>query len=106
MIQNMKTRFRKKIKLLLGIWLNVSKTGLSISIGKKGASLNLGKHGARTTVGLPGSGLSASKFFKYPKNEYRTKNKLASSIKSIFKVVFIVFLFLLIIFSLYRLLIN
>ena len=74
MIQNMKTRFRKKIKLLPGIWLNVSKTGLSISIGKKGASLNLGKHGARTTVGLPGSGLSASKFSSIQKT--KTENKI------------------------------
>lgn len=51
-------RFRKTLKIIPGIKLNLSKSGLSTSIGKQGASLNLGKRGVRATVGLPGTGIS------------------------------------------------
>jgi Protein of unknown function (DUF4236) len=51
-------RFRKTIKLLPGVRLNLSKTGVSASIGERGATVNLSDRGARGTVGLPGTGLS------------------------------------------------
>ncbi len=51
-------KFRKRIWLLPGLWLNVSKTGVSTSIGGKGATVNFGKRGTRTTLGIPGTGLS------------------------------------------------
>ena len=58
----MRFRFRKRLKLLPGISLNFSKSGIpSLSIGPKGASVNipLGRSGGtRTTLGLPGTGLS------------------------------------------------
>ncbi|VTY38363.1 Uncharacterised protein [Xylophilus ampelinus] len=52
--------FRKRIKLLPGVRLNVSKTGLSTSIGGRGASVNIRKGRTRATVGLTGIGLSYS----------------------------------------------
>ena len=52
--------FRKRIRILSGIWLNVSKSGISISIGGRGVTVNLGKHGTRSTLGVPGTGLSFS----------------------------------------------
>ncbi len=51
-------RFRRRLRIAKGLYLNVSKTGTSVSIGRRGATLNLSEHGTRTTVGLPGSGLS------------------------------------------------
>lgn len=51
-------RFRRRVRILPGLWFNLSKTGGSVSIGGRGATLNLGPRGTRTTVGLPGSGLS------------------------------------------------
>ena len=51
-------RFRKSIKLLPGVKLNISKSGLSTSIGGPGATVNFSKRGTRRTVGLPGTGLS------------------------------------------------
>ncbi|HLJ21023.1 MAG TPA: DUF4236 domain-containing protein [Stellaceae bacterium] len=51
-------RFRRRVRILPGIWFNLSKSGGSVSIGGHGATLNLGPHGTRTTVGIPGSGLS------------------------------------------------
>jgi Protein of unknown function (DUF4236) len=51
-------RFRRRLRILSGLWLNVSKSGVSTSIGGHGATLNLSKRGKMTTLGLPGSGLS------------------------------------------------
>ena len=56
----MAIRFRKRIRILSGIWLNVSKSGISISIGGRGVTVNLGKRGTRSTLGVPGTGLSFS----------------------------------------------
>ena len=54
----MSFRFRKRIKILPGVRLNFSKSGVSTSIGVPGATVNLSKKGTRTTVGLPGTGIS------------------------------------------------
>lgn len=51
-------RFRKSLRVMPGVKLNVSRSGLSTSIGGPGASINLGSKGARANVGLPGTGLS------------------------------------------------
>jgi hypothetical protein len=53
-------RFRRSIKILPGLKINISKGGLSTSIGGRGHSVNIGKRGVRTTIGLPGTGLSYS----------------------------------------------
>lgn len=50
-------RFRRRIKLLPGIRLNISKSGLSTSVGEPGTTINLRGDHVRTTVGVPGSGL-------------------------------------------------
>jgi SH3-like domain-containing protein len=55
-------RFRNIVKLLPGVRLNISKSGISTSIGGPGATINLSSKGTRQTVGLPGSGLSFSTF--------------------------------------------
>ena len=52
--------FRRRVKILPGVTLNVGKTGVSTSVGVKGAQMTFGKNGRRTTVGLPGTGLSHS----------------------------------------------
>ena len=51
-------RFQKRISLLPGIRLNLSKSGASVTVGKTGLSVNLGKDGATGSVGIPGTGLS------------------------------------------------
>jgi hypothetical protein len=50
--------FRKRIKILPGIWFNISKSGISTSIGGKGLTLNIKEGKVRTTASLPGTGLS------------------------------------------------
>ncbi len=51
-------RFQKRIRLLPGITLNLSRKGVSTSIGTRGARVTLGHGKRRTTVGIPGSGIS------------------------------------------------
>ena len=53
-------RFRKSIKLMPGVRLNLSKTGVSTSIGRPGATVNIRGRRVRGTVGIPGSGVSYS----------------------------------------------
>jgi hypothetical protein len=53
-------RFRKRIKIMPGVWLNLSKSGVSTSLGGKGLTVNLKGGKAKTTVSLPGTGLSYS----------------------------------------------
>src|SRR5260221_14361279 len=51
--------FRKSIKILPRIRLNVGKRGInSVSVGGRGARANIGKHGTHTTCSIPGTGIS------------------------------------------------
>lgn len=49
--------FRKRIKLLPGVRLNVSKSGLSMSAGIPGLSVTIGKKGTYLNTGIPGTGI-------------------------------------------------
>lgn len=60
-------RFRRSIKIMPGLRLNVGKRGSSISIGGKGFTHNIGTRGSRTTVSLPGTGLSYTAHGSKPK---------------------------------------
>jgi Protein of unknown function (DUF4236) len=51
-------RFRRSIRILPGLRLNLGKRGASVSIGGRGAHITVGHGQVRETVGLPGSGLS------------------------------------------------
>lgn len=57
----MTINFRKSIKILPGVKLNLNKKGVSISAGVRGARVTVGKRGTHATVGLPGTGLSVTK---------------------------------------------
>ena len=54
----MSFRFRKSVKLMPGVRLNLSKRGGSLSLGPRGASVTVGRQGVYGNVGLPGSGVS------------------------------------------------
>lgn len=51
-------RFYKSFKILPGVRLNISKSGISAGLGVPGANMNIGRRGRRYTAGLPGTGLS------------------------------------------------
>jgi Protein of unknown function (DUF4236) len=49
-------RFRRSIKILPGIRINVGKRSASVSLGVRGAHVTLRPgHTVRTTVGVPGT---------------------------------------------------
>jgi len=50
-------RFFKRLSILPGVQLNLSKSGGSVSVGPQGAKLTLGTSGGRVTFGMPGTGL-------------------------------------------------
>jgi hypothetical protein len=57
-------RFRRRIRILPGVTLNLGKRGVSTSIGVRGAHVTVGPTGTRTTVGLPGTGLTYTELRK------------------------------------------
>ncbi len=51
-------RFSRRIRLLPGVRMNISKSGISWSFGPSGASISFGKRGTHTNLGIPGTGIS------------------------------------------------
>lgn len=51
----MSFRFQRRLKLFPGVWLNLSKSGVSASAGVPGFTVN---SRGTTTAGIPGTGLS------------------------------------------------
>ncbi|MDP4285972.1 MAG: DUF4236 domain-containing protein [Bacteroidota bacterium] len=50
-------RFRRKVKIMKGLSLNLSKSGVSVSAGVRGASVTIGKKGTYLNTGIPGTGI-------------------------------------------------
>lgn len=50
-------RFRKRIKILPGIHVNISKSGTSLNVGPRGANVSIGKNGTYLNAGIPGTGI-------------------------------------------------
>lgn len=58
----MPVRFQRRIKIVPGVSLNISKNSLSTSFGQRGAHVTVGSKGTRSTLGLPGTGLSYTSY--------------------------------------------
>jgi hypothetical protein len=55
--ENMNWKYRKRVRILPGFYLNLSKTGMSATIGMKGCRANFGQNGAFLNIGIPGTGI-------------------------------------------------
>lgn len=51
-------RFQKRIKLLPFLWLNISKSGMSLTVGGRLIKFNIGRLGVWLSGAIPGTGLS------------------------------------------------
>ena len=52
-------RFRRRMRVLPGLWINISKTGpVTLSAGVRGITANFGRKGTRLTGSIHGTGLS------------------------------------------------
>ncbi|SRR6266446_1400724 len=58
-------RYRRRLRIIPGVTLNVGKRGTSVSIGGRGAHVTYGRRGKRATIGLPGAGLSYTAYEPY-----------------------------------------
>ena len=50
-------RYRKKLKIIPGVHLNLSKSGVSATIGVRGMSVTYGNKGTYANIGIPGTGI-------------------------------------------------
>lgn len=50
-------KFRKRVQVIPGLTINISKSGFSTTVGVRGASINVGKNGAFLNTSIPGTGL-------------------------------------------------
>jgi hypothetical protein len=65
-------RFQRRVKLLPGVHLNFSGSGVGVSVGGRGAHIGATARGQRyTSVGLPGTGLSWREYHKPAAHEPR-----------------------------------
>ena len=67
-------RFWRRIRLLPKVFLNVSKTGISLTVASRVLNITFGRKGIRFTTGLRGTGLSFTEYKKY-KDKYYGKSK-------------------------------
>ena len=51
-------RFRRRVRLAPGMYMNLGKGSLSLSVGGRGHWITSGTRGRQATVGIPGTGLS------------------------------------------------
>ena len=65
-------RFHRRINILPGVTINLSKGGASCSLGPRGAKLTIGPKGVRKTVGIPGTGLSYTSYSSFRKKRSET----------------------------------
>lgn len=79
-------RFRKSIKIVPGVRLNIGSKSAGISVGGKGLRYSVNTNGrSTTTIGIPGSGLSYSTSKNYKTKSYQTRNNLRAQQNAIKK---------------------
>ena len=66
-------RFRRRIKIIPGVHLNISRSGISTSVGVRGASVTLGKRWTYMNAGIPGTGLSYRERISPPNAAHSTQ---------------------------------
>lgn len=67
-------KFRKRIRIMPGVTLNLSGSGISTTVGMRGLSVNMGKKGSYLNTGIPGTGLYDRRRIGAPsvRSNYRT----------------------------------
>jgi hypothetical protein len=50
-------RFWRRVRIIPGLRMNLSRSGVSLSVGRRGMWYTAGPKGQRATLGLPGTGI-------------------------------------------------
>ena len=70
-------RFRKRVKVFPGFFLNFSSSGISSTLGMKGASVNFGKKGTYLNTSIPGTGFyNRQRIGDSPDNPGKAENSI------------------------------
>lgn len=68
--------FRRRIKVIPGVYINLSKSGISANVGVRGASLTFKSDGVYRNLGLPGTGIySREKIDSYGQGAFRQRDQ-------------------------------
>ncbi len=65
-------RFQRRIQLMPGVRLNVSKRGLGVSVGPRGAAVSVGPRGVHRHLGIPGTGIAFREQLSGPRGASRS----------------------------------
>lgn len=66
----MSLRFRRRVRLLPGIRLNLGLHGAGLSVGPRGFHVGVNRLGRYASMGIPGTGLYAVHHFRGPSEEH------------------------------------
>ena len=72
-------RFRKSVRIIPGIRLNFSKSGISTTVGIRGASVNFSSKGTYVNTGIPGTGLYRREKIPNNNSDYDYANNVDSN---------------------------
>ena len=72
-------RFQKRIKILPGVRLNISKTGAIWTVGRRGASVTTRDGKLTGNLGVPGTGMSYRKRLDLPATADRASESPAAN---------------------------
>ena len=79
-------RFRKSLRILPGLRLNITRRGVSANIGVRGANVHVGSQGAYVNVGLPGTGVSYRERLSTSETPSEANTGAASSSGGFFRI--------------------
>jgi hypothetical protein len=69
-------RFRRSVRILPGVKVNLSGSGASVSLGGRGFHYTIGPKGTRVTAGIPGTGMSWTQYSPHSKTRSNTPDSL------------------------------
>jgi hypothetical protein len=69
-------RFRRSVRILPGVKINLSGSGASVSLGGRGFHYTIGPKGTRVTAGIPGTGMSWTQYSPHSKTRPSAPNVL------------------------------
>jgi hypothetical protein len=78
-VSSMGFRFRRSVRILPGVKINLSGSGASVSLGGRGFHYTIGPKGTRVTAGIPGTGMSWTEYSPHSKPQPSTVNLLDPS---------------------------
>ena len=73
----MSFRFTRRLSIIPGLRLNLSKSGASLSVGHRGLWYTIGPRRQRVTVGAPGTGLYWTETYPIPAQAPHAGHRLA-----------------------------